>query len=442
MMRTDLTAGSANEFAFFTPNPTHQEPRQQWRDSAGANAADTGTVLGIHYTNVPVWLRLVRIGNIFHGYVARDTGGGTHGPWIAMTTNDTGHTTALPSIVYVGLAVTAHNNGQVANVTFDNVTVTGTSALNVLRLTDGAANEAASAFATSRVGVANFTTNFTFQFHGGSNPSADGMAFVLQAVSPSALGPGGGGLGYGPDNPQAGNAGGIHNSVAIKFDLYDNAGEGNDSTGIFINGDSPTVPQPGNPNEQSIDLTGSGIDLHSQHVFAVTLTYDGTTLTETITDTATQASFTTAYTVDIVGAIGSDVAYAGFTAGTGGLTTIADVDTWSYQFTEPSFGPAPHGGGSGSGGLSVVPGTLNPGSVPLVGGPSQASVASTPAVGPSGENHQRRVADLLSSYTGSPPAFSQGLYEPFVPGLRGDLATDLLGQPLDPNALDVVFSGK
>jgi hypothetical protein len=180
--------------------------------------------------------------------------------------------------------------------------------------------------------------------HDGTNPMADGMAFVLQGDSPQALGFQGGGLGYGSDTP--GGPQGIPNSIAIKFDLYSNAGEGTDSTGLFVNGDSPTVPS--GPGDVLVDLSSTGIDLHSQDVFQVTLAYDGTTLTETITDTVTHASFTTSYTVNLATLIGGDVGYAGFTGGTGGLTTVADVQTWTYQFKSPTGqaqlaagGPAP-----------------------------------------------------------------------------------------------------
>ena len=34
----------------------------------------------------------------------------------------------------------------------------------------------------------------------------------------------------------------IPNSVAVKFDLWSNDGEGPNSTGLFLNGDKPTNP--------------------------------------------------------------------------------------------------------------------------------------------------------------------------------------------------------
>jgi hypothetical protein len=85
-----------------------------------------------------------------------------------------------------------------------------------LRLTDGGNYEARSVFATTPVQLQSFTNDFSFQL---TNANADGFTFTI-ATSRSALGSNGGGLGYG----------GINNSVAVKFDLYNNSGEGNNST--------------------------------------------------------------------------------------------------------------------------------------------------------------------------------------------------------------------
>jgi hypothetical protein len=334
MIRDSLNAGAADDFMLDTPSPDHQEPVMQFRDSDGSTTSDSDNHFTSTTPNVPtpMWLRLDRVGNVFTGFWAVDNNG-TPGPWQLMSQSDP-HTTIMPATVFFGLALTAHSNGNVASVTFDHVSVTGTTAPlppTVAELTDGGFGEAGSVFTNSRVGVTNFNTTFTFRMHVGTSFMADGMAFVIQGSGPSALGGTGGGLGYGSDHP--GGPQGIPNSVAIKFDLFDNAGEGTDSTGIFFNGDSPTVPS--QPGESSIDLSNTGIDLHSQDVFQVTLNYSGTTLTETITDTVTAATFTTSYTVNIAALVGSTVGYAGFTGGTGGLTTVADVQTWVYNFVQP-----------------------------------------------------------------------------------------------------------
>jgi hypothetical protein len=105
---------------------------------------------------------------------------------------------------------------------------------------------AGSAWYPAPVNIQAFSTDFSFQL---TNPTTtcpgDGFAFVIQNDGWSALGPSGGGLGYGPDkitNPTSDPNTPITKSVAIKFDLYDNAGEGANSTGVYVNGVSPTAP--------------------------------------------------------------------------------------------------------------------------------------------------------------------------------------------------------
>jgi fibronectin type 3 domain-containing protein len=200
-----------------------------------------------------------------------------------------------------------------------------------LELTDGGSNEAGSAFSTNKVDVTHFSSQFSFQLTAGSS-TADGFTFCIENVGNTALGPTGGGLGYGPDH--VGGTGGIASSVAVKFDLYNNQGEGNDSTGLYTDGAAPT-------NVGSIDLTGTGIDLHSGDKFNVTMSYDGTTLTVTETDTVTSKSASQSYTIDIPGTVGSGTAYVGYTGGTGGLTAMQQILTWTYSPTASAPPTAP-----------------------------------------------------------------------------------------------------
>ena len=199
------------------------------------------------------------------------------------------------------------------------VSLNGSASVNGtrLRLTDGGASEAGAAWYNTPVNIQQFTTSFNFQIAAGTNPTADGFTFTIQGNNTAALGPPGGALGY------ANGPGGAlsQKSVAIKFDLYDNAGEGVNSTGLYTNGSVPTTP--------SVDLTGSGIDLHSGDVMNVQISYDGANLNMTITDPTANATFTHAWPVSISSVIGANTAYAGFTAGTGGLTAIQDIINWT-----------------------------------------------------------------------------------------------------------------
>jgi len=179
----------------------------------------------------------------------------------------------------------------------------------LLQLTDGGTDEARSAWFMKKVPVQNFITDFTFEQ---SNAAADGLTFAIQGKNIWSLGAPGGGLGFE----------GIASSVAVKFDLYNNAGEGNNSTGLYINGAAPTVP--------AINLGSTPINLHSGHVMHAHLVYDGTNLTMTLTDTITNAAATEVFRVNIPANVGGSTAYVGFTASTGSTTSKQNVLSWTY----------------------------------------------------------------------------------------------------------------
>ncbi len=191
---------------------------------------------------------------------------------------------------------------------------------NVLQLTNGGQNEAGSAFWATPVNIDEFTTNFNFQI---IDPVADGFTFTIQNSAPSALGGPQAGLGYV----------GIHQSLAVKFDLYNNAGEGPNSTGVFTAGNIPAVP--------AIDLTGSGIDLHSGHIIHAQILNYFVFLNLTLTDTTTMASWTHTFVLDdpISTIIESNTAYIGFTGGTGSGTSTQTIQSWTYLL--PPFPPNP-----------------------------------------------------------------------------------------------------
>jgi Domain of unknown function (DUF1929)/Legume lectin domain/Chitobiase/beta-hexosaminidase C-terminal domain/PKD domain len=199
-----------------------------------------------------------------------------------------------------------------------------------LQLTDiTAQNEKGNGWWTTPVNVQAFTTDFTFQL---TDAVADGFTFILQNVGPAASGGGGSFLGFG----------GLNKSVAVKFDLYSNAGEGNNSTGLFTNGADTTVPATNlgggscttaAPCPSPTTFAAGIPNLHSGDVFEVHITYDGTTLTMTITDLATSATFTTSWPINIPATVGANTAYAGFGGGTGGSTSIQQILAWTYNTT-------------------------------------------------------------------------------------------------------------
>ncbi|MDP9172954.1 MAG: fibronectin type III domain-containing protein [Planctomycetota bacterium] len=186
-----------------------------------------------------------------------------------------------------------------------------------LRLTDGGTNETTSVFSSAQVDITKFTTQFSFQL---TNAQADGFTFAIQNGNLTTVGPGGGALGYGSD---PGLPPIIPNSVAIKFDIYDNSGEGTDSTGLYVNGALPTVP--------SVDLSNTPINLHSGDVMNAALSYDGTNLTVKITDTATGGIAQQSYAINIPQQVNGNTAFVGFTAASGGLGAVQDIISWTYS---------------------------------------------------------------------------------------------------------------
>jgi hypothetical protein len=290
------------------------------------------------------------------------------------------------------------------------VIFTGTAA----QLTSGAQgvfNQAGSIFSTSRVDVTSFVTSFTFQMTAGSDPVGNGITFTIQGSGPNALGPSGGGLGYGPDTPNTGVRG-IRNSVAIKFKTVINVvgQETDNATGLFTDGRSPTVPEAGS-GDVNVNLDASVIDLKSQDPFLVMMSYDGTTLHVTITDTATNLSAEQFYTVDIPGQVGSNVAYVGFTGATGGVhTAYLLIQDWTL--TPASAGPGvvhPASAGVSSGAVGSAIG-IDPLAIPSrnTGATDQLFVSHSPLGTPGDGGDAVLVANALSKLP-FPPAGGDAL---------------------------------
>jgi hypothetical protein len=195
------------------------------------------------------------------------------------------------------------------------LTLNGGAALagTALRLTDGRPRLATSAFYSTPVDVRSFTTTFRFRI-GRGRELADGFTFCLQGNDPTRVGVGAGGLGY--EN--------IAKSVAVKFDLWNIAGEGTNSTGLYANGARPY-------EAGSIDLTPSGIDLHSGRIYRARLAYGGGKLALKVLDEQDKRrAFRRTFAVDVPAAVGGDFAYAGFTAGSGGRGAVEDILDWTW----------------------------------------------------------------------------------------------------------------
>jgi hypothetical protein len=120
MIRETLSANSAHALMVVTAGNGSNFQR---RLSTGASSLNTGPSTA----TAPYWVKLVRSGVTFTGYVSPD------GVTWTLVGSDT---ISMASTVYVGLAVTSHNNAALCAATFDGVTVnSGTSAPPAVQIT-------------------------------------------------------------------------------------------------------------------------------------------------------------------------------------------------------------------------------------------------------------------------------------------------------------------
>jgi len=110
MIRSSLAADSAFMAAIGTPG---NGVRAQYRTAAAGNALDAAGPA----TGAPVWLKVERSGGTVSAYSSTD--GVNWGSAIASAN------IAMGTTVYAGLAVTAHNNTALSQVTFTDVSNTG-----------------------------------------------------------------------------------------------------------------------------------------------------------------------------------------------------------------------------------------------------------------------------------------------------------------------------
>ncbi len=107
MFREALTTGSRHAFMAITPGNGSAFQRRVATDGVSSHTAGA-------FVAAPYWVRLVRIGDVFQGFISTD--GAT---WTLVGTD----TVPMSATLYVGLAVTAHNNTVLNASAFSNVDV-------------------------------------------------------------------------------------------------------------------------------------------------------------------------------------------------------------------------------------------------------------------------------------------------------------------------------
>ncbi len=199
-----------------------------------------------------------------------------------------------------GIGWTPNNNGT-GGPTFTPTTLT---------LTDGALAEARSAFFNTLQPIGQWTATFTYQatMPGGVG-LADGATFTLQNQGLTALGLAGGGLGVA----------GITPSAQVEFNVYN----------AHVIG---TAFETDGANSKIYTSTGA-VDLSSGDPIQVSLNYNGTLLTETLTDLTTSATFSTSYTTNLESVLGLSAAVVGFTGGTGTGASLQTITDFSFSGT-------------------------------------------------------------------------------------------------------------
>jgi hypothetical protein len=147
--------------------------------------------------------------------------------------------------------------------------------------------------------------------HDGAGP-ADGIAFVLRGPSSGQLGADGGGLGYS----------GLSPSVAVEFDIYQNAGE--------PDANEVEVTRTDAGGQASLVTRNPGFPLYGQPLYVWVDYAAGAHRLDVYVSPTTDrpAQPTTSAQVDLGGLLGAG-AVAGFTAGTGGATAQQDVRSWT-----------------------------------------------------------------------------------------------------------------
>ncbi len=218
------------------------------------------------------------------------------------------------------------------------------SAGSTITLTNNMTGEYGSWFSNHTYLITSFTASFDYQATG----QADGIAFVLQddprggsALGVNFAGNGGSGLGYA----------GISPSVAVELNIYDGHVQG---TNFATNGSTGTYNSTGN-----VHLDGNG------DVIQVVLSYDGSVLTETLTDLNTGATYSTSYTENLSAILGSDTAYVGFTGGTGAAASTQIVSNFTFE-SDAAVAVDP----------TVTPGTLNVIGNVAVANPNSADIVT------------------------------------------------------------------
>ncbi|NOY52345.1 MAG: hypothetical protein GXP58_01850, partial [Deltaproteobacteria bacterium] len=188
---------------------------------------------------------------------------------------------------------------------------------NKIRLTNTGYQAGAFWYQNKQLVQKGFDTTFDFQITP-TNSGADGFAFVIQNDSAAALGGNGGGLGY--KNIPA--------SLAVEFDTFLNSSWDSDDNHICVQsmGVAP------NSQDQSAALgCASNIpNLSDGNIHSVKISYNRGNIDIYIDDLSTPV-LSVSLDLETLLNLQSDLAWVGFTGGTGGQWENHDILNWTFQ---------------------------------------------------------------------------------------------------------------
>ena len=245
---------------------------------------------------------------------------------------------------------------------------------NLLQLTDGSGNEAASSFFQTPVYIGGFRASWTYQDV--TTAGADGVAFVMQndPRGTAALGGGGGALGVS----------GITPSAELEFNIYSGNGVGGVGYGFAINGATATVSDP------------YPLNIASGDPIYVVLTYLNGVASLTLMETNGingYNTYSTSTAINLPATVSGDTAYVGFTGADGGTSAVQQISDFNFV-SLPALTAQSEAPGSivlswptGVGGyvlqqntdLTTSNWTAVSGTVSQVGGMNQQTVTTSPA---------------------------------------------------------------
>lgn len=172
MIRENLTADSQHAFCAITPSNGVIFQRH-----LSGNVTNQTQVTGVA---APYWVRLVRAGSTFTAYYSSN---GTS--WTQIATE----TISMSTSVYVGLAVTSHNDGVLCTATFDNVSLPANVAVTGVSVSPSSATLSVSGTQqlTATVSPSNATNqNVTWTSSNTSAATVNSSGLVTAVASGSA----------------------------------------------------------------------------------------------------------------------------------------------------------------------------------------------------------------------------------------------------------------